>query len=121
MCWTGDFTSFWETGFARAQRGIERPPPLRHIKSMSVLIPIGLAVVVGLFTYLMSASQTKRTLEAQSIPLRNPALEGYFAKLAHALDLKRLHVNVYEIDPINGLAAPDGQIYITRGFLKKFR
>ena len=87
---------------------------------MSVLIPIGLAVVVGVFTYLTSASQTKRTLASQSSPLRNPALEAHFAKLANALDLKRLHVNVYEIDPINGLAAPDGQIYITRGFLKKF-
>ena len=87
---------------------------------MSVLIPIGLAVVVGVFTYVTSASQTKRTLAAQSSPLRNPALEAHFARLANALDLKRLHVNVYEIDPINGLAAPDGQIYITRGFLKKF-
>ena len=87
---------------------------------MSVLIPIALAVVVGVFTYLMSASQTKRTLAAQSSPLRNPALEAHVAKLAHALDLKRLHVNIYEIDPINGLASPDGQIYITRGFLKKF-
>ena len=40
--------------------------------------------------------------------------------LANALDLKRLEVNVYDIDPVNGLAAPDGQIYITRGFLEKF-
>jgi hypothetical protein len=30
-------------------------------------------------------------------------------RLANALDLKRLHVNVYEIDPINGLAAPMGK------------
>ena len=109
-----------KTVCARVLSGIETPPPLRHIKNMSVLIPIALAVVVGVFTYLMSASQTKRTLAAQSSPLRNPALEAHVAKLAHALDLKRLHVNIYEIDPINGLASPDGQIYITRGFLKKF-
>ena len=106
--------------FLRSLCGIERPLPLRHIKSMSVLIPIGLAVVVGVFTYLTSARQTKRTLATQSSPLRNPALDAHFAKLADALDLKRLHVNVYEIDPINGLAAPDGQIYITRGFLKTY-
>ena len=40
--------------------------------------------------------------------------------LAHALDLKHMEVNVYDIAPINGLAAPNGQIYITRGFLEKF-
>ena len=40
--------------------------------------------------------------------------------MARSLDLSRLRVNVYDIDPVNGLAAPDGQIYITRGFLSKF-
>ena len=64
--------------FPRSLCGIERPPPLRHIKSMSVLIPIGLAVVVGVFTYLTSARQTKRTLATQSSPLRNPALDALF-------------------------------------------
>tara|TARA_B110000240_G_scaffold77423_1_gene88267 strand:- start:2656 stop:3288 length:633 start_codon:yes stop_codon:yes gene_type:complete len=68
----------------------------------------------------MSANQTKRTLAKQSKPLANPALETRFMMLANALDLKRLEVNVYDIDPVNGLAAPDGQIYITRGFLEKF-
>jgi putative metalloprotease len=29
-------------------------------------------------------------------------------------------VHLYEIDPVNGLAAPDGKIYITRGFYRKF-
>ena len=68
----------------------------------------------------MTANQTKRTLAKQSKPLENPALETRFMLLASALDLKRLEVNVYDIDPVNGLAAPDGQIYITRGFLEKF-
>jgi putative metalloprotease len=30
-------------------------------------------------------------------------------------------VHIYEIDPVNGLAAPDGRIFITRGFYNKFR
>jgi putative metalloprotease len=32
----------------------------------------------------------------------------------------RIRVHLYEIDPVNGLAAPDGKIYITRGFYRKF-
>ena len=87
---------------------------------MQFFLPIAFAVIVGLVSYLMSATQTKRTLTAQSKPLDDPALNKHFMQLANALDLNRLHVNVYEIDPVNGLAAPDGQIYITRGFLQKF-
>ena len=41
-------------------------------------------------------------------------------RLADALDLKSISVNIYEIEPINGLAAPDGKIFITRGFYNKF-
>ena len=29
-------------------------------------------------------------------------------------------LNIYEIEAVNGLAAPDGRIFITRGFLKKY-
>ncbi|HAJ85244.1 MAG TPA: peptidase M48, partial [Rhodobacteraceae bacterium] len=72
---------------------------------MHFIIPIVFAVIVGLVSYLVSVTQTKRTLATQSKPLNNPALEKHFMRLAHALDLKRLHVNIYEIDPVNGLAA----------------
>lgn len=34
--------------------------------------------------------------------------------------LERLKVHVYEIEQVNGLAAPDGRVFITRGFLKKY-
>ena len=87
---------------------------------MQFILPIGFAVIVGLVSYLISANKTKRTLASQSKPLENKALEKSFMLLANALDLKRMEVNVYDIAPINGLAAPDGQIYITRGFLEKF-
>ena len=40
--------------------------------------------------------------------------------MAKALDLPDIKVNVYEISPINGLAAPDGRIFITRGFIDKY-
>ncbi len=30
-------------------------------------------------------------------------------------------MNIYEVDPVNGLAAPDGRIFLTRGFYRTFR
>jgi putative metalloprotease len=41
--------------------------------------------------------------------------------MAKALDIPKLNVQIYEIDPINGLAAPDGRIFITRGFYNKYK
>ena len=41
--------------------------------------------------------------------------------MAEALDLPRIKVNIYEIEPVNGLAAPDGRIFITRGFYNRYR
>ena len=40
--------------------------------------------------------------------------------MAKSLDLAEIKVNIYEIEAVNGLAAPDGRIFITRGFLKKY-
>ena len=30
-------------------------------------------------------------------------------------------MSVYEIEPVNGLAAPDGRIFLTRGFIDRYR
>jgi metalloprotease len=85
------------------------------------LTPILLAILYGLAMYLFSAWRLKRTLDAQSVPLVDPALAPVLGRLARALDLPALKVNIYEIAPVNGLAAPDGRIYLTRGFYDKFR
>jgi putative metalloprotease len=84
------------------------------------VIPILLAVAYGLAMYRFSAWRTARELDARSTLLADPALKDMSDRMAHALDLPRIKVHIYEIDPINGLAAPDGRIFITRGFYKKF-
>jgi putative metalloprotease len=85
----------------------------------ALLIPIALAVVYALFSLVLSVSQTKKALAAKSRPLHDAEIEAAAARLARALDLPRIAVNVYEVDAVNGLAAPDGQIYLTRGFLAR--
>ncbi|MCX7559961.1 M48 family metalloprotease [Sulfitobacter sp. F26204] len=85
------------------------------------VLPIILAIAYGLAMYRFSAWRTARELDAKSTPLVDPALKDMSDKLAHALELKRIKVHIYEIEPVNGLAAPDGRIFITRGFYNKFR
>ncbi len=62
-----------------------------------------------------------RDLDANSTKLADPALRLLTSRMAEALDLPAIKVRVYEIEPINGLAAPDGRIFITRGFIRKYR
>ncbi len=68
-----------------------------------------------------SAWRTSRELDAKSTELVDPTLVPLIKDMAKALDLPRIKVNIYEIEPVNGLAAPDGRIFITRGFYNKFR
>lgn len=89
--------------------------------SMLRLTPILLALVYGLVMYRMSAWRTAKELSARSTVLIDPQLKIILDKLARALDLPRVRVHLYEIEPVNGLAAPDGRIFITRGFYRKFK
>jgi putative metalloprotease len=59
-------------------------------------------------------------LASQSNELVDPQLGALTDQMAAALELEKIRVHLYEIDPVNGLAAPDGKIYITRGFYRKF-
>ena len=83
--------------------------------------PILLAVLYGLLMYRFSVWRTEKTLNAQSSELADPILKNRMDRLAEALELPRIRVDIYEIEPVNGLAAPDGRIFITRGFFKKYR
>ncbi|MFN3208545.1 MAG: M48 family metallopeptidase [Roseovarius sp.] len=82
--------------------------------------PILLAIIYALVMYRFSVWRTSRELDSRSSELVDPKLTPLIKRLAHALDLPKIKVHVYEIDPVNGLAAPDGRIFITRGFYRKF-
>jgi putative metalloprotease len=88
---------------------------------MLKLAPVLLALIYGLVMYRFSAARTSKELDAKSTQLADPKLLDRMASLASALDVPRIKVNIYEIDPVNGLAAPDGRIFITRGFYEKYR
>ncbi|MDO6523318.1 M48 family metalloprotease [Shimia thalassica] len=83
--------------------------------------PILLALLYGIFMFRMSAWRTARELDERSTELADPTLVPLIRNMARALDLPRIRVHIYEIEPVNGLAAPDGRIFITRGFYDRYR
>jgi putative metalloprotease len=88
---------------------------------MLKLAPILIAIVYALVSYKFSAWNTAKTLDQQSTLLKDPDLDQLNLDMANSLDLPRIKVHIYEIEPINGLAAPDGRIFITRGFFNKYK
>ena len=80
-----------------------------------------LPILYALAMWHFSSWRLRRELDAKSTELADPALKPVTDRLAKALDIPRVRVFVYEIPQINGLAAPDGRIFITGGFLQKFR
>lgn len=97
---------------------VDGPP---HITAMFKITPILLALIYAVVTYRVSVWRTNRELDQRSTELVDPILRIFTDRLARALDVPRIRVFIYEIDPVNGLAAPDGRIFITRGFYRKFQ
>ncbi|MBD3677058.1 MAG: M48 family metallopeptidase [Rhodobacteraceae bacterium] len=83
--------------------------------------PILLAILYALLMYRFSVWRMGRELDVKSTELADPRLKRLTDRMAEALDLPRIRVNIYEIEPVNGLAAADGRIFITRGFFRKYQ
>ncbi len=84
------------------------------------LLPFILAALYGLAYWHFSAWRTKRELDQSSTPLKDDTLQGLTDQMAAVLDLPVITVHVHETPVINGLAAPDGRIFLTRGFLDRY-
>ena len=82
-------------------------------------LPLLLAVAYAVLMMRFSVWRTKKMLDQQSKPLTDPAITRLAAQMAEALDVPQIKVNVFEVEPVNGLAAPDGRIFLTRGFLNR--
>ena len=84
-------------------------------------LPIILALVYGYAMFRFSVWRTARALDDKSTELADPILKVLMDRMATALGIDRIRVHIYEIQQVNGLAAPDGRIFITRGFFNKYR
>jgi putative metalloprotease len=88
---------------------------------MLKVTPIILAVLYGLLMYRLSVWRTSKELDARSAELADPVLKRLSDRMAKALAIPRVRIHLYDIPQVNGLAAPDGRIFITRGFYDRYR
>ncbi len=86
---------------------------------MIKFLPLLLVVVYAFLMMRFSVWRTKKMLDQQSQPLTDPSITRLADRMAAALDIPAIKVNVFEVEPVNGLAAPDGRIFLTRGFLNR--
>lgn len=82
-------------------------------------LPILLLVLYVAAMWFFSAWRLRQELNQKSSPLRHPRLTPMLERLGRAMDLPPIRAHIYEVEPVNGLAAPDGRIFLTRGFIRK--
>lgn len=84
-----------------------------------LLLPLLLTVGYALLMLRFSVWRTRKMLDQRSVPLTDPQITALADRMAQAMDIPEIRVNVFEIAAVNGLAAPDGRIFLTRGFLDR--
>lgn len=86
-----------------------------------ILIPVLIAALWGWISWRMSMKQMKANLERNTTPVDHPELEAVIRRLGRQVGIEHLQANVFKMDGINGLAMPDGKIYITSGLFQRFK
>lgn len=86
---------------------------------MTKLLPLLLVVLYAFAMMRFSVWRTRKLLDQNSQPLNDPAIARLADRMAAAMGIPAINISVFEIDAVNGLAAPDGRIFLTRGFLKR--
>lgn len=84
------------------------------------LLPVLLAIGYGLVAWQFSARAMARQLDTRSRRLRDTRLDPLLERLAVALGVREVPVHVYQVEQVNGLAAPDGRVFLTEGFLRLY-
>lgn len=99
---------------------LEPAPRTAHIIRMTkLLLPLLIAVAYAVLMLRFSVWRTRNLLEAKSAPLSDPEITRLADRMAQVLDLPKIDVRVFDVEPVNGLAGPDGRIFLTRGFMDR--
>ena len=88
---------------------------------MLQLGPILLALIYAFVIFRFSAWRFNSQLYQTSSLLQDPELQAKIDKIAGAMQVRDIPVYVQDIPTINGLAAPDGRVFITQGFIDKYK
>ena len=79
-----------------------------------------LPIIIGAVTSQKRGKQSNKKLILESTKLEEPILKSLTHRIAKNLNLNDIPVRIHETKSFNGLATPDGQIFLTRGALDDF-
>lgn len=85
------------------------------------LIPLAIAVITSIIMTRISLARTRIALSKNSKVLQHPAIKAQTSRLAAVMDVEELTVLELNDDAVNGFADADGRIFLTKGFMHKFK
>ena len=85
------------------------------------IIPIALLVLLFYAGSIYSSRDLSKKLEKRSKIFHDPVIDNYLKAFQSILDLNKLKVFVLEEKQINGLVTPNGNIFITEGFINQYK
>lgn len=88
---------------------------------IKLLLPLLLAMAWAYAMYRMSIAKLASDLNQNSRPVDDPELEALVRRMGRQVEIEHLQAHMYRMDAINGLAAPDGRIFITTGLFERYK
>ena len=85
------------------------------------ILPIVLLISVFYIGSIYSSRNLSKKLKKKSQIFHDPVIGNYLRIFKSLLDLPNLKVFVLDEKQINGLVTPDGNIYITQGFIDQYK
>ena len=88
---------------------------------LRLIAPLLLVLVLGYLAQRFALWRSAKALDEQCAALIDPDLRPALQALAKAQGITMIRLYLLANDTVNGLAAADGRIFLTRGFYQKFR
>jgi putative metalloprotease len=85
------------------------------------ILPIVVLITVLYIGSIYSSRNLSKKLEKKSLIFHDPVIDNYLKTFQSILGLRSLQVFVLNEKQINGLVTPNGNIYITQGFINQYK
>ena len=85
------------------------------------ILPIVLLISAFYIGSIYSSRNLSKKLEKNSEIFHDPVIDNYLTTFKSVLKLRNLRVLVLNAKQINGLVTPNGNIYITQGFINQYK
>lgn len=86
-----------------------------------ILLFLVAAAAFGYAQWRFGVWRLQKDLDAKSRPLDDPGLVEAVRRLGETVELPELRAHLYDMPAVNGLATPDGRIFITDALYQKYR